>query len=137
MGINNYYDLESIRERTGRGEHRELVGGLWDEIGHLSFDFLVDRGLKPENHFLDIGCGCLRVGVHLVEFLEPQHYFGLDLSQNLLDAGYEVELEARGLQRKLPRRNLLCDSDGVVFELPLDLLFSEVCDGSGASWHIF
>lgn len=111
MGISSYYDHEGIRERTERGEHRELVGGLWDEIGHLTFDFLRGRGLKPETYLLDIGCGCLRIGVHLVEFLESQHYFGVDLSEDLLNAGYEVELKARGLQHKLERRNLLCDGD--------------------------
>ena len=30
--------------------HRAYVGGLWDEIGNLQFEFLVAKGLRPE-HF--------------------------------------------------------------------------------------
>src|ERR1700678_1283527 len=42
--------------------HREYVGGLWEVIGKLQFDFLISRGLKPEHVFLDIACGPLRGG---------------------------------------------------------------------------
>jgi hypothetical protein len=42
--------------------HREYVGGLWEAMGKLQFDFLISRGLKPEHVFLDIACGPLRGG---------------------------------------------------------------------------
>jgi hypothetical protein len=51
---------EGIRQ----GGHREYVGGFWDEIGKLQFDFMVQQGLKPSDCFLDIACGALRGGVH-------------------------------------------------------------------------
>ena len=44
--------------------HREYVGGLWDEMGKLQFDFMVSQGLSPEHTMLDIACGALRGGVH-------------------------------------------------------------------------
>ena len=46
--------------------HREQVGGLWDEIGALQIDFLRAQGLRPGDTLLDVGCGCLRGGVHFV-----------------------------------------------------------------------
>jgi hypothetical protein len=40
--------------------HRDVVGGMWDDIGKLQFDFLCDHGLRPSCRLIDIGCGCLR-----------------------------------------------------------------------------
>lgn len=111
MTFNKYYDLERTRREIARGEHRRLVGGYWEEIGALARDYLIDHGLLPGMTFLDIGCGCLRVGVHLVEYLEAGHYFGIDLSDELLTVGYERELGPLGLCHKLPRENLLCDDE--------------------------
>ncbi|HEY7982454.1 MAG TPA: hypothetical protein VID19_13355, partial [Candidatus Eremiobacteraceae bacterium] len=37
--------------------HRAYVGGIWEEIGKLQFDFLVAHGLRPEHHLVDVGCG--------------------------------------------------------------------------------
>ena len=29
--------------------HREAVGGLWEEMGRLQFDFVANQGLKPDH----------------------------------------------------------------------------------------
>jgi SAM-dependent methyltransferase len=109
-----YFDTARIACRVAAGQHRTLVGGLWDEVGKLQFDFLRARGLVPHHKLLDVGCGSLRGGVHFVGYLEPGHYHGIDISQELLDAGYDIELAAVGLQDRLPRQNLRRTSD---FEL--------------------
>lgn len=67
--------------------HREYVGGLWDEIGRLQFDYLVDEGMKPGDVLLDVGCGSLRGGVHFVPYLDTGNYLGVDKEPTLLDAG--------------------------------------------------
>jgi hypothetical protein len=51
--------------------HRGFIGGLWDELGRLQVDFPVSEGLEPAHVLLDIGCGSLRGGVHLIPYLEP------------------------------------------------------------------
>lgn len=108
--VSSYYDTTAIARQVAEGRHRDSVGGMWDEIGRLQFDFLVSQGLLPRHKLVDIGCGCLRGGVHFVGYLEPGNYFGIDINQSLLDAGYDAELAALGLQAKLPRANLLCSS---------------------------
>ncbi|HEX8122385.1 MAG TPA: class I SAM-dependent methyltransferase [Solirubrobacteraceae bacterium] len=82
--------------------HRERVGGLWDELGELQQRFLVEQGLLPEHRFLDVGCGALRAGVHLIRYLEPGRYHGVEVDPDLLDAG-GVELERHGLAGRSPR----------------------------------
>lgn len=93
------------------GRHRECIGGLWDELGKLPMEFLRNKGLSRDCKVIDIGCGCLRVGVHFVAFLSPGNYFGTDISEDLLKAGYEVELKNAGLMDKQPFENLACDSE--------------------------
>lgn len=76
--------------------------GLWEEIGKLQFDFLVEKGLKPNHYFLDVGCGSLRGGVHFIRYLEPEHYFGIDKDGALLDAGQNIELKRYNLIEQNP-----------------------------------
>jgi len=74
---------------------KEAIGGRWDEIGRLQFDFLIARGLKPNHHFLDIGCGTLRGGRHFIKYLDSGNYWGFDISQSAIDwgASYIQEIE--------------------------------------------
>lgn len=101
--------LLGLFRRAGAQSHRQAIGGAWDEIGQLQFDFLVDRGLKPDHRFLDVGCGSLRGGVHFIRYLEDGHYHGIDAQQWLLDAGLNVELPKAGVVGKTP--HLLCRDD--------------------------
>jgi hypothetical protein len=110
-GPNAYYNTAHVVAEVSQNRHRELVGGMWDDIGKLQFDFLRAQGLTPSAKLIDIGCGCLRGGVYFVDFLEPGNYYGVDISEELLNVGYDVELKSRGLQHKLPRANLVADGE--------------------------
>jgi len=82
--------------------HREFVGGLWDEMGRLQFDFLVKQGLKPSHVFLDIACGALRAGRLLIPYLEPGNYLGIDKHPELIETGKANEIGADMLEGKRP-----------------------------------
>jgi cyclopropane fatty-acyl-phospholipid synthase-like methyltransferase len=82
--------------------YRDAVGGLWEELGKLQIEFLVGQGLLPQNYLLDIGCGSLRGGIHFIQYLEPEHYFGIDKNKELLDAG-RIELHNNNLIHKNPK----------------------------------
>jgi LPS sulfotransferase NodH/SAM-dependent methyltransferase len=107
--------------------HRAFVGGLWDEIGELQFEFLKAQGLEPRHHLLDIGCGSLRAGVKLVPYLEPGRYFGIDARKKLLDAGYQEELLPAGLGERLPRANLCCSQSFEHGGLPDNAIDFGIC----------
>jgi SAM-dependent methyltransferase len=119
------YDRELSNEEIAGGAHRELVGGLWDELGPLQLDFMIRQGLRPDMKFLDLGCGCLRGGVRFIEYLERGNYYGIDANASLLRSGWEVELPRANLEGRLPRQNLLVNSDfeawrfGASFDLAL------------------
>jgi ubiquinone/menaquinone biosynthesis C-methylase UbiE len=81
-------------------DYRAAVGGLWNEIGKLQFDFMVAQGLKPRHKLLDIGCGCLRGGVHFINYLDEGNYYGIDKNTDLLKAGMK-EAKIAGLGHKL------------------------------------
>lgn len=106
----SYYDLEMVAAGVACGDHRSMVGGLWDELGDLQFDLLKTHGLEPENSLLDIGCGCLRGGVRFASYLNSGNYYGLDLNQSFLDAG-RAELDSLGLSGKVPPENLRREGD--------------------------
>lgn len=72
--------------------HREFVGGMWDELGRLQFDFLVSQGLQPSNVLVDIACGSLRAGVHLIPYLDDGNYLGIDKHDELVQSGLTEEL---------------------------------------------
>jgi ubiquinone/menaquinone biosynthesis C-methylase UbiE len=90
--INQYYQ-QLTQEQINAGTHRDMVGGMWEEIGRLQFEFLRARGLKPNHRLLDIGCGSLRGGIHAIRYLEAGNYYGLDINPSLIVAGrHEIKL---------------------------------------------
>jgi SAM-dependent methyltransferase len=117
-----YDDMDTIRAQVDAGLHREIVGGLWDEMGALQLQFLKAQGLLPGHRVLDVGCGSLRAGVRLVRYLDPGNYFGIDLHGPLLEAGYDREIVPAGLSDRLPRSNLRVIGDfDARYAAPIDM----------------
>jgi ABC-type polysaccharide/polyol phosphate transport system ATPase subunit len=95
-------DLEIAPHRTARG-------GRWRETGLWQFEFLRQHGLEPQHHVLEVGCGSLAQAVHLLPFLEENHYWGVERNRALLEAGAMVELPHAGIT---PERGWLLAADG-------------------------
>jgi len=91
--------------------HRSYVGGLWEEVGRLQFEFLRSEGLSPEHVLLDVACGSLRAGVHLIPYLKPGHYLGIDKEHALIEAGLKRELGSRQARRSKPEFQVSADFD--------------------------
>lgn len=90
------------------------IGGMWEEIGELQFDFLVNSGMKAGHKMLDIGCGTLRGGRHFINYLEKGNYHGMDISAKAIEAGKEL-LKNEGLTAKTPVL-LLSEKKNLKFE---------------------
>ena|SRR5208283_1773600 len=100
----NEYGRQLTDRQIRKNEHRQAVGGLWEEIGTHQLNFLKQQGLKGDHLLIDVGCGCLRGGIPCIRYLEAGNYFGLDINASLVKAGL-MEIEREGLTEKRP--NLL------------------------------
>lgn len=110
MSHSYYYDLDAMQAGVDDHRHREVIGGLWEEVGDLQMAFLLGQGLKPEHRLLDVGCGSLRLGVKVIPYLQSGHYYGTDLNEILIRAGYDRELSAE-LKARVPWRNFGVNED--------------------------
>jgi SAM-dependent methyltransferase len=94
-----YEDEAEVARRVGEGSHRDVIGGLWEELGALQLEFLKTQGMSPANTLLDLGCGSGRLAVKAVPFLDAGKYYGIDVSPALLGAARR-ELEQAGAGAK-------------------------------------
>jgi SAM-dependent methyltransferase len=74
---------------------------MWEPIGRRQLEFLMEHGLQPNHYLVDIGCGSLRAGVHLIRYLDSGHYAGMDIDPRLIKAGWR-ELEQANLADRQP-----------------------------------
>jgi SAM-dependent methyltransferase len=97
---------DAARSRDGAVGSRTRES--WLALGQLQFDYLAGHGLKPDTRMLEIGCGNLRAGRLFIDYLDAGHYYGLDISPDILLAAQQVVTE-NGLQAKLPHLTLVRD----------------------------
>lgn len=72
----------------------EFGGGAagWEARGNFQVSLMEACGLKHFHTLLDVGCGPLRGGKHLIKFLDSGNYFGFDISQEYLDIAKSLEI---------------------------------------------
>lgn len=103
--------------------HRDYVGGRWEEIGKLQFEFLVAYGLRSDHVLLDVACGSLRAGVHLIPYLRPGHYWGLEKEADLIEAGLSRELDPALRVSQRPRFLINAEFDVSGIAQPVDFIW--------------
>ena len=96
----NYYEPIEGEEAIHLFGHRGYVGGLWNEVGSLQFEFLLKSGLKKSYCLFDIGCGSLRGGVHFIRYLNKGNYVGIDKNLCLIQAGIKKEMKRSEISDK-------------------------------------
>jgi hypothetical protein len=106
--ISPYHAPDFFKDAIAAGRHRDIVGGRWEETGLIQMQILLDQGLDPHHHLLDIGAGSLRLGCRAVPYLDAGHYWATDLSGDLLRAGHHSELSDPA---RLPIHHLIEDAE--------------------------
>jgi SAM-dependent methyltransferase len=93
--------LQLVLSATRR--RHALVGPahLWRAKRAFQVHFLKQVGLQPHHYLLDIGCGTLRGGIPIIEYLEKGHYFGIESRADVLEEGKQ-ELAQSHLEHKEP-----------------------------------
>ncbi|MHA1566390.1 MAG: SAM-dependent methyltransferase [Alphaproteobacteria bacterium] len=80
---------------AGSPQYTGKEKGLYDlSVAQFHLPLLELCGMTPQSRVLDFGCGFGRSAVHLVPFLEPGNYVGIDLSaERIRLAGDYMERE--------------------------------------------
>lgn len=84
-------------------DYKAAVGGHWEDVGRLQFDFLVNKGLTPQDRLLDVACGSFRAGRFLINYLEPGKYLGVEADGDLMGIAKRKVLGRRTLREKRPQ----------------------------------
>ncbi len=145
-GLQEYDRVTSSRANVGApaesqetpveegGWHRVVPGERWLEGGEWAFELLRREGLQPSDPVLDVGCGSLSTGRHLLPFLDPGRYWGFDTNHALMLAGVTMELPRVGVPAErgvylfnqefdlsgAPQRFQFAISEGLFSRLPLN-----------------
>lgn len=88
---------------TSDERRHSMVGPakLWKMKRAFQIHFLKQVGLEPRDYLLDVGCGTLRGGIPIIDYLKNGRYYGIEIRGKALDEG-KKELEESGLLHKHP-----------------------------------
>ncbi len=76
--------------------------------GRFAFRKIVELGLQPHHVCVDFGCGRLRVGQHLIGYLQRNRYWGLDVTDRFFQNGLDL-LEHGITQAKTPHLGIIAE----------------------------
>ncbi|MEL6538853.1 MAG: class I SAM-dependent methyltransferase [Bacteroidota bacterium] len=110
---------------SSQEKRHALVGPAkeWQMKRDFQQNFVMNQGLKPQHRFVDIGCGTLRGGIPIIEYLETGHYFGLDVREEVFVEARK-ELANYGLEAKKPVLTASDNFDTLRFEERFDMIFA-------------
>lgn len=98
-----------LRNPGIRNRHDWVGPGSHEMNRKYQIDFLKRSGLLPEHVLIDLGCGTLRGGIPIIEFLKPRNYYGVDVRKSVLREA-RAELAESKLEYKEPIITLMKDS---------------------------
>jgi SAM-dependent methyltransferase len=113
-----------IVDPAARGRHG-LVGAvsLADMKRKFQISFLRSHGLLPHHTLIDLGCGTLRGGIPLIDYLGAGNYCGLDVRERVLTEA-KKELAEHGLEQKRPLLVQAKNADDAVRDLKVDVIWA-------------
>lgn len=103
-----------------------LVGppNLWEMKRTFQIKFLIEHAaLRPTDRVLDIGCGTLRGGVPIIDYLNAGHYAGVDVRTNVIAEACH-ELDAAGMAEKHVTLVFTGDIPSVILGPPFDVAWA-------------
>jgi methyltransferase family protein len=120
------FQVKSRLGLTSAVERRQGMVGpshLWKMKRDFQIRFLESIGMAPEHYVLDLGCGVLRGGLPIIDYLDKGHYCGIEARQTALDEGVRALHEA-GLQSKVPTLLVIDDLSRATLDQKFELIWA-------------
>lgn len=116
--------LKAITQTPAERRHA-LVGPahLWKMKQDFQIQFLQSHGLQPFHKLIDIGCGTLRGGIPIIDFLDKDNYYGVDVRSKVIEEGLK-ELDKFKLQHKNPTVQTFDHFQNLEFKVKFDYMFA-------------
>lgn len=125
MARKDYSKIALTPQQIEAGEHRNHLGGgprEWRKRGAFQLALLQWLGLQPQDTLLDVGCGPLRGGIHLMEFLQRGNYRGVDFNASFIEAAHAL-LEQEHLSPASSQVSVLQEFDFASLGRTFDFIF--------------
>ena len=111
--------------KTKQERRHAMVGAsnVWKQARAFQFQFLKEQGLQKTDTFLDIGCGTLRGGIPLIDYLVTGNYYGMDVRDEVLKEGKD-EIRTAKLEGKKPNLIAFNHFSEVEFDVTFNVMFA-------------
>ncbi len=107
----------------------------FDARGLIVRDLLLEEGMKPDHYVLEIGCGALSAGQHLIGYLDPDRYIGIEPAGWLVEAGLKGIKEMKALSVKRPRFLWRTDFDAQEMDASFEFVVGHSVLSHAAGWQ--
>ena len=111
--------------KTKQERRHALVGAanVWKQARDFQFQFLKNQGLQKTDKLLDIGCGTLRGGIPMIQYLDTGNYYGMDVRDEVLEEGRD-EIRAAKLDYKNPNLISFNEFSEVQIDVKFNVMFA-------------
>lgn len=106
MGRNRYDALSWSKDDIESEAWKASLGGgaeTWESRGRFQVELLSHFGLQSDHMFADFGCGPLRAGQFIIEYLKSGRYHGYDFNTDFLSIGRKLISDTPALSDKIPQ----------------------------------
>lgn len=97
---------------------------LYDYSAALQFSILFNHGLRASHKVLDFGCGSLRLGRLLIQYLDIGNYYGIEPIKKLVEEGIRKNYLAELIKAKKPNLYYADDCNMAYFGKSFDYIIA-------------
>lgn len=116
--------MDISKLQPGDNHFKAYVGppGQYDFMGATQFCLLTSLGLRATHSLLDLGCGSLRAGRFLINYLDKGNYFGIEPNRWLIEDAISNLVGSDLIRLKKPQFDYNNEFKTDVFEEKFDFM---------------
>ena len=97
---------------------------LYDYSAALQFSILFGYGLRAQHKLLDFGCGSLRLGRLMIQYLDVRNYYGIEPREDLINEGIKANHLQELINHKRPNLRISDDCNMAMFNVTFDYILA-------------